>query len=173
MRIEADLRRGLASELVGELETLSQQHPLRERPVAQLMHALYRAGRQAEALRAFERFRRRLGDELGIEPSPELRRLEEQILLHDSRPGARRGRAGSRRETATNPFKGLHAFRESDADDFFGRDRLVADVVGRGSAAVPGSSPSSARAGRASRASCAPVWCRHCARARCRGRSAG
>ena len=101
-RVEADLRRGLASELVGELETLSQQHPLRERPVAQLMHALYRSGRQAEALRAFERYRRRLGEDLGLEPSPELRRLEEQILLHDARlapPAVARSTVARRRPT--------------------------------------------------------------------------
>ena len=129
-RVEADLRRGLASELVGELETLSQQHPLRERPVSQLMHALYRSGRQAEALRAFERYRRRLGEDLGLEPSPELRRLEEQILLHDSRLAPLAAEPAAV-ETAGNPFKGLHAFQESDAGDFFGRDRLVADLLTR------------------------------------------
>jgi len=83
MRIDADMRRGLAAEVIGELEALVEQQPQRERPVAQLMHACYRAGRQADGLRAFQRFRRRIGEELGIEPSPELRRLEEQILLHD------------------------------------------------------------------------------------------
>jgi basic membrane lipoprotein Med (substrate-binding protein (PBP1-ABC) superfamily)/DNA-binding SARP family transcriptional activator len=129
-RIEADLRRGLASELIGELESLVQQHPLRERPVAQLMRALYRAGRQAEALRAFQRYRSRVGDELGLEPSPQLRRLEEQILLHDSRLAPLTGRVEAV-EPATNPFKGLLAFQECDAEDFFGRDRLVAEIVAR------------------------------------------
>jgi basic membrane lipoprotein Med (substrate-binding protein (PBP1-ABC) superfamily)/DNA-binding SARP family transcriptional activator len=132
MRIEADLRQGLAGELIGELETLVFQHPLREGPVVQLMHALYRSGRQAEALRAFQRFRRGLGEELGIEPSPELSRLEEQILLHDPRiiPASVARRAKPAQATV-NPFKGLHAFREADAEDFFGRDRLVAEVVAR------------------------------------------
>jgi basic membrane lipoprotein Med (substrate-binding protein (PBP1-ABC) superfamily)/DNA-binding SARP family transcriptional activator len=129
MRIDADLRRGLASELIGELETLVQQHPLRERPVGQLMHAFYRAGRQAEALRAFQRFRRGIGEELGIEPSPELRRLEEQILLHDPRLAPLADRRDEK--PATNPFKGLRAFQEADAEDFFGRDRLVAEVITR------------------------------------------
>ena len=57
LRIDADLRRGLAAELIGELESLARQHPLRERFTEQLMVALYRSGRQAEALRAFGRLR--------------------------------------------------------------------------------------------------------------------
>ena len=130
-RIEADLQRGLSGELVGELEELVQHEPLRERPVFQLMHALYRAGRQAEALRAFQRFRHRVGEELGIEPSPELCRLEEQILVHDTNlVPASVARAAEQAIVTVNPFKGLHAFREADAEDFFGRDRLVAEVVG-------------------------------------------
>ena len=133
-RIEADLRRGQAGELVGELDALQQQHPMQERFVSHLMLALYRSGRQADALRTFERFRRHIGEELGIEPSPELRRLEEQVLLHDSRIQARRPAARRTAGTAgsvANPFKGLRAFREDDSSDFFGRDRLVADVVRR------------------------------------------
>ena len=130
-RIEADLKRGVSGELVVELEELVQQHPLRERCVVQLMHALYRAGRQAEALRAFQSFRRRIGEELGIEPSPELRRLEEQILVHDPGLVGPSFARAAQPTTTINPFKGLHAFREGDAEDFFGRDRLVAEVVGR------------------------------------------
>ncbi|HVR78622.1 MAG TPA: BTAD domain-containing putative transcriptional regulator [Acidimicrobiia bacterium] len=134
-RIDADLRLGLAGELVGELEVLRQAHPTRERVVSQLMLALYRAGRQSDALRAYEAFRRYLGEELGLEPSPELRLLDEQILLHDSRIQARRP-AGDRPLSAgtlrsANPFKGLRAFHEDDTADFFGRDRLVADIVRR------------------------------------------
>jgi basic membrane lipoprotein Med (substrate-binding protein (PBP1-ABC) superfamily)/DNA-binding SARP family transcriptional activator len=131
-RIEADLQRGLSGELVGELEELVQREPLRERPLVQLMHALYRAGRHAEALRAFQRFRRKVGDELGIEPSPELCRLEEQILVHDTRLiPASLARATVQTRSIVNPFKGLQTFREADAEDFFGRDRLVAEVIGR------------------------------------------
>ncbi len=130
--IEADLRRGKARELIGELETLHHAHPLRERPVGQLMLALYRAGRSAEALRAFERFRRAIGEELGIDPSPELCRLEEQILLHDSRLQLRRSPSVTTAVAgAVNPFRGLRSFSEEDAAVFFGRDRLVADVVRR------------------------------------------
>jgi basic membrane lipoprotein Med (substrate-binding protein (PBP1-ABC) superfamily)/DNA-binding SARP family transcriptional activator len=130
---DADLRRGRAGEIVADLEVLHREHPLRERPVGQLMLALYRAGRSADALRTFERFRRGLGEELGIDPSPELSRLEEQILLHDSRLQLRiPGRVQTRTQRdAVNPFKGLRSFREDDAQDFFGRDSLVSDVVRR------------------------------------------
>lgn len=133
-RIEADLRRGKATELVGELESLRQQHPTREGPVAQLMLALYQTGRQAEALRTFTRFRLDIGEELGIEPSPELRRLEEQVLLHDPVLGSRlplNQRVEPTVRAATNPFKGLRAFYEDDASDFHGRDRVVTEVLKR------------------------------------------
>lgn len=131
-RIEADLRRGITGELIAELEAITQQYPLRERPMNQLMLALYRSGRQADALRAFERFRRGVGEELGIEPSPELRRLEEQILLHDSRLQPRRTkRSTTAAVSGRNPFKGLRAFEVDDAEDFFGRDRLIADILRR------------------------------------------
>ena len=129
---EADLRIGKAGELIGDLEALCHANPLRERPTSQLMLALYRAGRSADALRTFERFRRTIGEELGIDPSPELCRLEEQILLHDSRLQLRRSRhtviAG---QDIVNPFRGLQAFSEEDAAVFFGRDRLVAEAVRR------------------------------------------
>ena len=80
-RMEAQLALGRHSDVAGELRQLVDEHPLRERLWAQLMTALYRCGRQAEALRAFSELRRVLGDELGIEPSHELQRLEEAILL--------------------------------------------------------------------------------------------
>ncbi len=83
LRIDADLRRGLAAELIGELESLARQHPLRERFAEQLMVALYRSGRQADALRAFGRLRSHLGEELGIEPSASLSALEERIVVAD------------------------------------------------------------------------------------------
>jgi DNA-binding SARP family transcriptional activator len=82
-RIDADLAAGRHAELVGELEALVSEHPLRERLWAQLMLALYRSSRQAEALEAYRAARRNLSEELGLEPGTELRRLEQAILRHD------------------------------------------------------------------------------------------
>ena len=93
-RVAADLARGQAADLVGELRALVAEHPLRERLRGQLMLALYRAGRQADALEAMREGRRLLVDELGLEPGPELRKLERMILAQD--PGAG-GRVAARR----------------------------------------------------------------------------
>jgi predicted ATPase/DNA-binding SARP family transcriptional activator len=82
-RVEADLGLGHHNELVGELEALCREHSLRERLWELLILALYRAGRQAEALRAFTEIRDRLVDELGIDPGSSLRDLETRILDHD------------------------------------------------------------------------------------------
>ncbi len=83
-RIDVDLGLGRHTELVGELETLVIRHPLRERLRGQLMLALYRSGRQAEALTAYQNARATLVDELGIDPSRELQDLEQAILRQDS-----------------------------------------------------------------------------------------
>jgi len=83
MRIDAELRRGRHEQLVGELQPLVDAHPYRERFVRQLMLGLYRSGRQVEALQAYDRFRRRLADDLGLQPSPELRHLSAQLVRHD------------------------------------------------------------------------------------------
>lgn len=82
-RIEAELALGRHAPLTGELEQLIAEHPLRERFRAQLMLALYRAGRQAEALDVYRRTREELVNELGIEPGPAIRELERAILAHD------------------------------------------------------------------------------------------
>ncbi len=82
-RVEADLVLGRHGELVGELEALCREHPLRERLWELLMLALYRTGRQAEALRAYSKARDHLVDELGIDPGPGLRQLEARILAQD------------------------------------------------------------------------------------------
>ena len=94
-RIEADVARGLHADVVGELELLVARHPLRESLHRQLTLALYRTGRQAEALAAYERFRAMLDDELGIEPSAALKALQRQILNQDPRARARWRRAGA------------------------------------------------------------------------------
>jgi DNA-binding SARP family transcriptional activator/class 3 adenylate cyclase len=83
-RIDADLELGRHSELVGELESLVSAHPVRERLRGQLMLALYRSGRQAEALEAYRAARRTLTEELGIEPTPSLQRLHASILRQEA-----------------------------------------------------------------------------------------
>ena len=82
-RVEADLALGRHADLIGELEALVAENPYRERLRGQLMLALYRSGRQAEALDAYRNARRALVDELGIEPSAALQRLEKSILVQD------------------------------------------------------------------------------------------
>ena len=96
---EADLALGRYAELVGEVQALVREHPLRERLRAVLMQALYGSGRQAEALEVYRETRRLLVDELGIEPSPALHELEQAILRQDpaltsqEAPAAPRARA--------------------------------------------------------------------------------
>lgn len=97
----AELRAGLllelgeATEAAYSMEALMGEHPFRERPVAIRMRALARDGRHAEALRVFQAFRRTLADELGLEPSPELRRVEEEIVRHELPPVPRIGLPGN------------------------------------------------------------------------------
>jgi DNA-binding SARP family transcriptional activator len=99
LRIEAELALGHHVRLIGELHGLTSEHPLRERLWAQLMTALYRDGRQADALAAYRTARDRLVDEIGVEPGPELKSLEARILaqdadlLHRHEPTARPARA--------------------------------------------------------------------------------
>ncbi|WP_416585331.1 BTAD domain-containing putative transcriptional regulator [Mycolicibacterium elephantis] len=83
-RADAVLATGRAAEIIGELEAAVAEAPLRERRWGQLMLALYRAGRQGEALGAYQRARSLLADELGVDPGPDLRRLEAAIVAQDS-----------------------------------------------------------------------------------------
>ena len=83
-RIESDLAAGGHAELVGELEALVEEFPLRERLRGQYMRALYQSGRQAEALQTYQEARRLLVDQLGIEPSRDLQQLHGAILRHES-----------------------------------------------------------------------------------------
>src|SRR5438034_5698842 len=81
-RLDTDLAVGRHIDLIGELETLVAQHPLQERLRGQLMLALYRSDRQAEALQVYQDARRTLAEELGLEPGQSLQRLEQSILTH-------------------------------------------------------------------------------------------
>ena len=201
--IDQDLEAGRHREVLPELESLLGEEPLRERLHAQRIVALYRCGRQADALEAYRQAREMLINEVGVEPGPELRQLHDAILRQDSSlaapvvPGtdAQNGHADQRatqdlhtqgarlndvtervgelairtsRERADwriaeddlaagvvelqelrqraaageapadllgSPFKGLASFEFDDADLFFGRERLIADLVAR----LPGS----------------------------------
>jgi len=122
----AQLEHGREQQALAWLETLIAEDPLRERGRELQMLALYRAGRHAEALQTYQRFAGLLAEELGLDPSPALRRLQERILLHDPAlaPAAEPAQAHVR-----NPYKGLRPFDEQDADDFFGRTDLVRRLV--------------------------------------------
>jgi DNA-binding SARP family transcriptional activator len=96
--VDEALARGDANAVIPELEAEIQRNPLHERPRGQLMRALYLAGRQADALDAFRAARTVLESELGVEPSPELRRLEQAILNHDPTLGRPRRPRGSNRK---------------------------------------------------------------------------
>jgi DNA-binding SARP family transcriptional activator len=129
-RLEADLASGRHSELVGELEALVKEYPLRERLRRQLMLALYRAGRQAEALEAYQAARRALVKELGIEPGRELRELQQAILRHD--PSLDVVSAGGEADEAGEELNGDFVGREAELgalladleDALAGRGRL-------------------------------------------------
>jgi predicted ATPase/DNA-binding SARP family transcriptional activator len=136
-RIDADLEMGRAAELIAELEELVATHPLRESLRASQMLALYRTGRQADALRAFADTRNTLGEELGIEPGPELRELEEAILLHDPDLLAKAGRPPAVPQRRPLPAR-LASFvgREHEMKEIaaaFGTSRLVT-LTGAGGA---------------------------------------
>jgi predicted ATPase/DNA-binding SARP family transcriptional activator len=116
-RVDADLALGRATELVGELQSLVAAEPLRERLRRQLMLALYRSGRQTDALSAYRDARRALLDELGLEPGTELRALERSILRQDPALDVEPAELRARRRlpAPTTPL--------------VGRQREVADVV--------------------------------------------
>src|SRR3954468_9568113 len=109
VRVEADLATGRHAELVGELQQLTSAHPWRERLDAQLMLALYRSGRQADALEAYRHAREVLVEQLGIEPGAELHDLHEAILAHDPALAAPPA-------TGSRPLDGRDARRASPGD---------------------------------------------------------
>jgi WD40 repeat protein len=131
-RIEADLSLGAGGELIGEIESLIAANPLQERLRGQLMLALYRTGRQADALAAYRQTSELLREELGLEPGRSLQELERSILGHDaSLDGAPHATVARVVPVGVCPFKGLAFFDRADAEYFCGRERLVADVLAR------------------------------------------
>ena len=107
-RLATDVELGRAADVVPELEALVREHPLRERPCELLMRALYAAGRQADALSAFDAHRAAL-DELGLEPGDSVRRLQASILRHEA--GLTSGRNGGGHDADAEVVKALAAGR--------------------------------------------------------------
>jgi predicted ATPase/DNA-binding SARP family transcriptional activator len=119
-RIDADLALGRHAALCPELEALAAEHPLRERLHAHLMLALYRSGRQAEALDAYQRAHARLSEELGLEPGLPLRTLQRAILTQDP--------------SLTGPSRPSRGNLPAEVDAFIGREHelaLLRDWIGR------------------------------------------
>jgi DNA-binding SARP family transcriptional activator len=146
-KVEADLALGVHRQLVPDLERLVQEHPYREGLWRQLMVALYRGGRQAEALATFQRVRARLIEDLGVEPGPALRRTERAVLDHDPdlepAPAARLERAAEPPPPLPGPlrFDGSFVGRTAQLDalcraieDALGGDRRVVLVSGEAGA---------------------------------------
>lgn len=124
-RLDLDLEVGQHAEAVSELTALTAAHPLRERLRELLMLALYRSGRQAEALAVYADTRRLLAEELGVDPRPELARLQQRILQADeelARPGD---------EPAPAPLVTRPAQLPATVPDFTGRAAFVRDLSGR------------------------------------------
>ena len=124
----AHLDCGEQHSVIAGAEALVREQPLRERRWSLLATALYRSGRQADALAALRAARVRFADELGIEPGPELTALEAAILHQDPSllPPPRSPQA-----SADCPYKGLHPYGIDDREEFFGRDADIAAILTR------------------------------------------
>jgi predicted ATPase/DNA-binding SARP family transcriptional activator/tetratricopeptide (TPR) repeat protein len=133
-RIEADLGGGRHAELVGELEALVREHPLRERLRRQLVLALYRCDRQVEALEAYRAARATLDEELGLEPTPALRELEQAILTHDAglRAPAAPAPSVSRLPAPPTPTIGRDVDRRAVLELFHSEDHRLVTLTGPG-----------------------------------------
>lgn len=123
-RLDMDLEQGCHAEAVSELTALTAAHPLRERLRELLMLALYRSGRQAEALAAYADTRRLLADELGVDPRPGLQELQQRILQAD--PGLAEPSAPLAPETAAAPVR--PAQLPATVSDFTGRASFVSEL---------------------------------------------
>ncbi len=126
--VAARLGSGLHRSVVSDAQRLVRANPTRERRWSMLATALYRCGRQADALAALREARHRLLDEFGLEPGRELADLEAAILRQDP---ALEAAAEPEPARADCPYHGLGAFDVTDADDFFGRETEVAQVLDR------------------------------------------
>jgi DNA-binding SARP family transcriptional activator len=124
-RIDTDLAAGRSGDLAAELEALVREHPLRQRLRAQLMLALYRFGRHAEALQVYQDTRAILVEELGIEPSRELRDLQQAILNQDPMLDVARPVLGPRQSTFVGRVAELELLERTLAHAFAGGGRLV------------------------------------------------
>jgi DNA-binding SARP family transcriptional activator len=131
LRMEADLALGRHAQLVPELRVLVHEHPLHERFAAALMRTLYAGGRQADALEVYRATRQRFVDELGMEPSPALRDLEQAILRHD--PGLdRRFELDSGFDPGADPRANPASARRVERRSIIvlvGDERRLADLV--------------------------------------------
>ncbi len=123
-RLDMDLEQGCHAEAISELTALTAAHPLRERLRELLMLALYRSGRQAEALAAYADTRRLLADELGVDPRPGLQELQQRILQAD--PGLAEPSAPLATETAAGPVR--PAQLPASVSDFTGRTSFVSEL---------------------------------------------
>lgn len=134
--VDAELAVGRHSQLIPELEALTVEHPLRERFRSQLMLALYRSGRQAEGLEIFRRTQTLLREELGLEPGTALKQLQRAMLAQepslDFQSSNRGGLTRSAEASNVCPFKGLAPYDRTDGSIFFGRERVVDELVALG-----------------------------------------
>jgi DNA-binding SARP family transcriptional activator len=117
LRVEAELALGRHTAVVPELERLLSEHPARERLYGHLMLALYRSGRQADALDVYRRARTRLGEELGLEPSPRLRGLQASVLRQDPSLAVEPPELRARRHLPAQP------------DALIGRERELSELT--------------------------------------------
>ncbi len=137
-RIGADLALGRHHELLGELEALTAEHPFRENLRAHQVVALYRSGRQSDALAVVGRTRQVLDEELGIDPSPQLQQLERRILLQDTSLELEAGPRIERRVVLVAELDAETWSAGRRADALALRDEVLADVVDRGDVTIVG-----------------------------------
>jgi DNA-binding SARP family transcriptional activator len=137
-RLDAELRLGLQDRLIDELTELTTRHPYRQRMVGQLLQALHQVGRTADALRLYAGYRRRIADELGLEPSPELQRWH--VRIQRAEPGAT-PQAGAVRVPGGSAPQSRPRQLPATVPGFVGREAYLAEL---GQALVPEETPATA-----------------------------